>query len=97
MPTAGTIVASNSKKLFDVLQLASSNVNDVTGVILSQEFQKDESLQFIFMKAILQLIKLIVESRQKRGSTTQFQKNRLLFNQQTAKNPEGTNSPATFN
>ena len=47
--------------VFEVLQMATSNVDEVTGIIYSVEFQEDEDWPLIHMKMILHLMNLITE------------------------------------
>ena len=47
--------------VFEVLQMATSNVDEVTGIIYSVEFQENEDWPLIHMKMILRLMKLITE------------------------------------
>ena len=47
--------------VIEVLQMATSKVDEVTGIIYSVEFQEDEDWPLIHMKMILHLMKLITE------------------------------------
>ena len=47
--------------VFEVLQMATSKVDEVTGIIYSVEFQEDENWPLNHMKMILHLMKLITE------------------------------------
>ena len=47
------------EEVFNVLQMATSELNDTTGNTLSQTFQNDGFSQIVFIKLILQLIQLI--------------------------------------
>ena len=47
--------------VFEVLQKATSKLDDATGIVFSQEFQKSRHSQLTFMKIILHLVKLVTE------------------------------------
>ena len=49
------------EEVLEVLNMATSNVDDATGMVISEDFQNDEYGQLVFMKLILNLIKLITE------------------------------------
>ena len=60
--------------VFQVLQMATSRVDDVTGIVASQEFQNDETSQLIFIKLILHLMKLITELDKNEDQQLRFNK-----------------------
>ena len=60
--------------VFEILQMATTNVDDATGVIYSKEFQRTLDLSFRFMKSILYLLKLITELDKNEEQTLKFKK-----------------------
>ena len=47
--------------VFDILQMATSKIDEATGIIYSMKFQNDSDLPHFFMKSLLYLLKLMTE------------------------------------
>ena len=60
--------------VFAVLQLVTSKVDAATGIIPSDKFPKDEDSQLMYMKVILQLVKLIIELDKNEDQLLSFRK-----------------------
>ena len=60
--------------VFEVLQKATSKIDEATGIVFSQEFQKSRQSQFTFMKIILHLVKLVTELDKNEDQNLRFKK-----------------------
>ena len=49
------------EELFEVLQIATTNIENITGIVISPEQEKIVDLNLIYMKAVLQLMTLITK------------------------------------
>ena len=82
--------------VFAVLEMVSSKVEAVTGIIVSEEFQNDDGLPIMFMNFILQLVELIIELDKNENQLLIFKKKRLLLGPQSPNNQAKTISPPSF-
>ena len=62
------------EEVFEVLNRASSDIDNATGTVHSHEFQEDEYLQPDFLRLILHLVKLIIELDKNEDQQRRFNK-----------------------
>ena len=72
------------QEVLEILQMASTKVDDATEIAISQEFRNDEFVPLSFMKLILQLIKLLTELNKNADQLFSFE---AIVNRLVRRNP----------
>ena len=73
-PNNGNSVAITFEELFEVLQIATTNIENITGIDIFQDRGKNADLNHINMKSVLQLISLITKLEMNADQQLNFHK-----------------------
>ena len=73
-PNNGNSVVITFEELFEVLQIATTNMENIEGIVISQKHKKKADLNLIYMKAVLQLMTLITKLEMNADQLLSFKK-----------------------